>query len=93
MSYEPTVMRRALARLERRRDHRERRRFELERKLYAEEPRLGQADAALRRTMAELAELAVGGRPVAADGPEISSIRARVEELQRERAGLLAGLG
>ena len=45
MSYEPTVMRRALARLERRRDHRERRRFELERKLYAEEPRLGQADA------------------------------------------------
>lgn len=93
MSYEPTVMRRALARLERRRGHRERRRFELERKLYAEEPRLGQADAALRRTMAELAELAVGGRPVAADGPEISSIRARVEELQRERAGLLAGLG
>ena len=31
MSYEPTVMRRALARLERRREERERRRYDLER--------------------------------------------------------------
>ena len=33
MSYEPTVMRRALARLERRREERERRRYVLERGL------------------------------------------------------------
>ena len=93
MSYEPTVMRRAMARLERRRDQRDRRRFLLERELYEKEPRLRQADAALRGAMIELAELAVGGRPVEADGPEIAAIRARAEELQKERAALLAGLG
>ena len=47
MSYEPTVMRRALARLERRREGRERRRYDLERELYAREPRLRELDAAL----------------------------------------------
>lgn len=93
MSYEPTVMRRALARLERRREGRERRRFDLERELYAREPRLRQLDAALRGTMADLARLATGGRPVAPDGPEIAAIRARSEALQGERTALLAGLG
>ena len=93
MSYEPTVMRRALARLERRREGRERRRFDLERELYAREPRLRQLDAALRGTMADLARLATGGRPVAPDGPEIAAIRARSEALQEERTALLAGLG
>ena len=93
MSYEPTVVQKALARLERRRDSAERRRFERERELYAKEPRLRQLDAALRGTMADLARLAAGGRPVAADGPEIAAIRARNEALQAERTGLLAGLG
>ncbi len=93
MAYEPDVMRRALARLEHRRDRAERRRFELERALYAQEPRLRQVDADLRGTMAELAELAAGGKPVAADGPEIAAIRTRSQALQKERTKLLAGLG
>ena len=93
MAYEPDVMRRALARLEHRRDRAERRRFELERALYAQEPRLRQVDADLRGTMAELAELAAGGKPVAADGPEIAAIRTRNQALQKERTKLLAGLG
>ena len=93
MSYEPTVMRKALARLERRRDERDRRRFELERELYAREPRLRQVDAGLRGAMADLALLATGGRAVRADGPEIAAIRARSEALQAERAKILAGLG
>ena len=86
-------MRRALARLERRRDSRERRRFDLERELYEKEPRLRQVDAALRGTMTDLALLAAGGTPVAADGPEISAIRARNRELQAQRTQLLAQLG
>lgn len=93
MSYEPTVVRRAMARLERRRDRRDRRRYELTQELYAREPRLRQADAALRGAMIDLAELAIGGKPVEADGPEITAIRARAERLQQERAALLAGLG
>lgn len=93
MAYEPTVMRKALARLEHRRDSRERCRFELERDLYAREPRLRQIDAALRGTMVDLAELAAGGKPVAVDGSEIATIRARNEALQKERTNLLIGLG
>lgn len=93
MSYEPNVMRTALARLERRRESRERRRYALERELYAKEPRLRQLDAALRGAMADLARLATGGRPVRPDGPEIAAIRARSEALQEERTALLAGLG
>lgn len=93
MSYEPTVMRTALARLERRREGRKRRLFQLERELYAEEPRLRQTDLALRGNMADLARLATGGQPVQPDGPEIAAIRARSEALQKERTQLLAGLG
>ncbi len=93
MSYEPTVMRRAMARLERRRDQRERRRLDLERALYAKQPRLRVLDAELHGCMADLARLATGGVPVAADGPEIAAIRARSEALQAERARLLAKLG
>lgn len=93
MSYEPTVMRKALARLERRKEGRARRRYALERELYAQEPRLRQTDLALQGAMADLALLATGGRPVRPDGPEIAAIRARSEALQKERAALLAGLG
>ena len=93
MAYEADIVRRAVARLERRRDNRERRRFQLERELYARCPRLREVDAALRGTMADLALLAAGGRPVAADGPEIAAIRARNEALQGERARLMGSLG
>ena len=93
MSYEPTVMRKALARLERRREIRERRRYDLQRALYEKEPELARLDRAIQGTMAELAQLAIGGRPVAADGPEIADIRARNQELQRRRAQLLRDLG
>ena len=93
MSYEPAVMRGALVRLERRRESRERRRYELERELYARSPALRQIDAALRETVADLALLAAGSKPVEPDGPEIAAIRARNGELQKERTRLLAELG
>ena len=93
MPYESTITRRAMARLERRRDARERRRYELERTLYRQQPRLRELDAALRGLMAELAQLATGGKPVEADGPEIAAIRTRAEQLQQERGALLRGLG
>lgn len=93
MAYEPEVMRKALARLERRRDQAERRRFLREQELYARAPRLRELDAALRGTMVDLARLATGGKPVAADGPELAALRARNESLQAEREQLLAGLG
>ena len=93
MSYEPTVMRNALARLERRRESRERRRYQLERELYARSPALRQIDAELRGTAADLALLAAGPKPVEPDGPEIAAIRKRNEELQVERRRLLTGLG
>ena len=93
MSYEPTVTRKALARLARRRESRERRRDQLEQELYARSPALRQVDAALRGTMADLALLAAGSKPVEADGPEIAAIRKRNEELQKERTRLLAELG
>ena len=93
MSYEPNVMRTALARLERRREGRARRRYALERELYAKEPRLRQLDAALRGTMADLALLATGKQPVKPDGPEITAIRERNLGLQGLRANLLDELG
>ena len=93
MSYEPTVMRKALARLERRRESRDRRRDYLERELYTRSPALKKIDADLRGTVADLALLAAGAKPVEADGPEIAAIRARNEELQKERARMLAELG
>jgi len=93
MSYEPNVMQRATARLTRRREIRERKRYDLEQELYQREPRLRELDQALRGTMSELSELAVFGRAVEADGPEIREIRRRNLELQTQRAELLKGLG
>ena len=93
MSYEPTVMRKALARLERRRESRERQRDQLERELYARSPELRKIDADLRATVADLALLAAGSRPVEPDGPEIAAIRRRNEALQAERRRLLRELG
>ncbi len=93
MAYEQKVVQRAAARLLRRRESRERKRDELERALYAKEPRLRELDWAIRGTMVELTELAIGAKPVAADGPEITDIRERNLALQRERAELLRSLG
>ena len=93
MPYEPTVMRSALSRLERRREGRERRRDQLERELYARSPALRQIDAELRGTVADLALLAAGTKPVEPDGPEIAAIRARNEALQARRRRLLDDLG
>lgn len=93
MSYEPNILQRANARLLRRHEIQERRRYDLEQELYLRQPRLRELDRALRGTMSELAELAVSGRPVEADGPEIRAIRERNLELQAQRAELLKGLG
>ena len=93
MSYEPDVIRRALDRLEHRRDARDRRRVQLQRALYANQPRLRDLDGALATTAMDLAALAMGGRPVAAGGPEIAAIRAQNEALQTQRTRLMAELG
>ena len=93
MPYEAAIIQTASARLERRREQRDRARYKLERALYDQAPRLREIDTALRGTMAELAMLAAGPRPVAADGPEIAAIRARNGQLQAERARLLEALG
>lgn len=93
MAYEQAVMQMASARLLRRRESRERKRYDLERELYRREPRLRELDRAIRGTMSELAELALSGRPVEADGPEVRAIREKNEGLQRERAALLEELG
>lgn len=91
MSYEPAVLRRASSRLRAQRELRERSREELQRRLYETEPELPRLDAALRGTMAELAELALTGGPDCAAALE--DIRKRNLALQRQRSELLAGLG
>lgn len=91
--YEPSVTQRAVARLNRRREARERRRFALERELYVRSPRLKGLDLALRGTMAEMALLATGGKPVDPNGPEIAAIREKNQALQGERIALLRELG
>ena len=91
--YEQSILQRANARLLRRHEILERRRYDLEQELYLRQPRLRELDRALRGTMSELAELAVSGRAVEADGPEIRDIRKRNLELQAQRAELLKELG
>ncbi len=93
MSYEPSIVRRALVVLEQRRNAREHRRELLEQQLYQQEPLLRQLDAALRGTMVELTDLIASGRAVQADGPEISAIRKKNLDLQAQRAELIVSLG
>ena len=93
MAYEQNVMQRANARLTRRREIRERKRYDLEQELYRREPKLRELDRAIRGTMTELTGIAVSGRAVEADGPEIAAIRARNLELQGKRAELLKSMG
>lgn len=93
MAFEQVILQRATARLNRRREARARKRDELERQLYQDQPRLRELDAAIRRTMVELTDLIAAGKPVEANGPEISDIRRRNLDLQAERAELLHTLG
>jgi len=93
MAFEQMILQRAMARLSRRRESRERRRYELERRLYAEQPALKQLDVSIQGTMLELTDLITAGRPVEADGPEITAIRQRNLALQEKRAALLAAMG
>ena len=91
MPYEPTVLRRASARLRAQKELRERERYALRQRLYQECPELSSLDAALGRTMAEVAELALSGGEDA--GCRLEEIKARNLSLQQERAGLLARAG
>lgn len=93
MSYDAAIVQRASARLARRKEIRERRRWDLEQELYRRQPRLRDLDRAIGGTMAELAGLAISGKPIQADGPEIADIRRRNLELQAQRAELLHTLG
>lgn len=93
MSYDAAIVQRASARLARRKEIRERRRWDLEQELYRRQPRLRELDRAIGGTMAELAGLAISGKPIQADGPEIADIRRRNLELQAQRAELLHALG
>lgn len=91
MAYEPTVLRRAAARMREQREQRERERYALRQRLNRAYPQLPRLDAALRGTMAELAELAVSGP--ADIGKKLEKLKARNLALQQERAGLLAQAG
>ena len=93
MAYEEKIVQRASARLLRRRERRERERWALEQDLYRRQPELAAVDRALRGTMAQLAELALSGRAVTPDGPELRAVRAENLALQARRAELLKGLG
>ena len=93
MSYDAAIVQRASARLARRKEIRERRRWDLEQELYRRQPRLRELDRAIGGTMAELTGLAISGKPIQADGPEIADIRRRNLELQAQRAELLHTLG
>ena len=91
MPYDANVLRRAVQRLEdasrSRREDTERRR----RAAYAREPRLEQLDRRIQGTMAGLvaATLRQGGDAAAA----VRAVREENQDLQRERAVLLGGLG
>ena len=91
MSYSPNVLRRAQARLTRRREERQARQEEQRRQVYAQLPRVAEIDGLLRRTMAQViaAALREGGDPAA----QVAEIRRKNQALQGERAQLLAGHG
>lgn len=91
MAYDPNVLRLASQRLEARRRAHEERQEQRRRQVYADTPELARIDRALRRTMAELASIALRrGENAAAD---VDALRARNLELQRQRAALLDRMG
>ena len=69
MAFEPKIVQRAMARLERRREGRARKRWDLEQRLYQQEPKLRDLDRALRGTMVELTDLIAEVKQVNAEGP------------------------
>lgn len=91
MAYEPAVLRRAAARLRAEKEKRSRAVYQLRQRLYEECPELPRLDAALRGTMAEVAELALSHDPDCA--AKLEEIKARNLSLQRERTELLARAG
>lgn len=91
MAYEPAVLRRASARLRAEKEKRSRSIYQLRQRLYQEYPELPRLDAALRGTMAEVAELALSHDPDSA--AKLEEIKARNLSLQRDRARLLAQAG
>ena len=93
MAYEEKIVQRASARLQRGRERRARERWVLEQELYRRQPELAAVDRALRGTMAQLAELALSGKALDPNGPELRAVRAENLALQARRAELLKGLG
>ncbi len=91
MAYDANVQRRAAERLERERRERRERTERLRLEAYEREPRLERLDRRIQGTMAGLvaAALRQGTDPVKA----VRSVREENQELQRERAVLLGGLG
>ena len=91
MPYDANILRRAAQRLDRERREREEREEQLRLEVYGREPRLERLDRRIKGTMAGLvaAALRQGGDPVQA----VRSVREENQELQRERAVLLGGLG
>lgn len=91
MAILPDVLRPASARLRAQKETRERERYALRQKLYREYPDLPRLDAALRGTMAEVAELVLDRE--ADRETRLEEIKTRNLALQRERTALLARAG
>lgn len=89
----PDVLRPASARLRARKESREREQYALRQKLYGEYPDLPRLDAALRGTMADVAQLAFSGGEAEERDARLEEIKARNLALQRERTALLAQAG
>lgn len=91
MAYDANVQRRAVERLERERRERRERTERLRQEAYGREPRLEQLDRRIQGTMAGLvaAALRQGDDPVRA----VRAVREQNQDLQRERAVLLGGMG
>ena len=91
MSYNANILRRAAQRLEQERRDRQDRVERLRLEAYEREPRLARLDRRIQGTMAGLvaAALRQGDDPVQA----VQAVREENQNLQRERAVLLGGLG
>lgn len=91
MAFDPNIVRSAAARLRARSEQHAREVYALRARLYQREPRLRELDAALRGTMAEVAELALSGAPDHA--AKLEDIKTRNLALQAEREQVLDRLG
>ena len=89
MSFDPNVMRRAMARLETKRMDLQKERDIVRRTAYEKEPRIALLDRNLRGTMADLIGATLGRTAERS----LEDIRMKNLGLQRQRAELLAGIG